>query len=61
MTCHKMKFLTLICLLLAQSTILAQGLIEPIDIYQEEAEEDLSWEEALPPLIPADGSEIGKL
>lgn len=61
MTCHKMKFLTLILLLLAQSTILAQGLIEPIDIYQEEAEEDLTWEKALPPLLPTNGSEIGQL
>jgi hypothetical protein len=60
-TCQKMKFLTLILLLLAQSTTLAQGLTEPIEIYQEGAEEDLSWEEALPPLLPANGSEIGKL
>lgn len=57
MTCHKKKFLTLILLLLAQSTTLAQGLIEPIEIYQEEAEEDLSWEEAFPPLLPAKDSE----
>lgn len=61
MTCHKMKFLTLILLLLAQSTTPAQGLIEPIEIYQEEAEGDLFFDENLPPLLPVNDSEIGQL
>ena len=53
--------LALIFLVFAQNIISAQGLIEPINIYQEEAEEDSSWEEALPPLLPTNDSEIGKL
>lgn len=44
-------------LLLAHGVTLARGLSEPIDFRQEEAEEDLSWEEALPPLLPAKDAE----
>ena len=60
-TCHKMKLLTIKLLLLAQSIASAQGLIKPIDFYQEEAEEDSSLEE-IPPQLPTNGeSEFGQL
>jgi hypothetical protein len=60
-TCHKMKFLTINLLLLAQSNAFAQGLIKPVDFYQEETEEDSSWEE-IPPQLPSNGeSEFGQL
>ncbi len=52
---------TLIFLVLAQNIASAQGLIQPIEFYQEEAEVDLSWEESLPPLLPTNDSEISQL
>jgi hypothetical protein len=47
-------------LLLTHDISHAQGLVEPIVFYQEEAEEDSSWEVTLPPLLPTNDSEIGQ-
>ena len=45
----------------ANGMTFAQGLIKPIDFYQEEAEEDSSLEE-IPPQLPTNGeSEFGQL
>ena len=45
----------------ANGMTFAQGLIKPIDSYQEEVEEDSSLEE-IPPQLPTNGeSEFGQL
>lgn len=48
-------------LLLAHGSSHGQGLVEPIDFYQEEAEEESPLEETPPQLMPKDESELGQL
>lgn len=48
-------------LLLTHDISHAQGLVEPIDFYQEEAEEESPLEETPPQLMPNDESELGQL
>lgn len=53
--------LAFLYLISATGMTFAQGLIKPIDFYQDEAEEDSSLEE-IPPQLPANGeSEFGQL
>ena len=55
------SFLAFLYLMSADGMTFAQGLIKPIDFYQEEAEEDSSLEE-IPPRLPTNGeSEFGQL
>ena len=55
------SFLAFLYLMSANGMTFAQGLIKPIDFYQEEAEEDSSLEEK-PPQLPTNGeSEFGQL
>ena len=53
--------LAFLYLISANGMTFAQGLIKPIDFYQDEAEEDSSSEE-IPPQLPTNGeSEFGQL
>jgi hypothetical protein len=53
--------LAFLYLISATGMTFAQGLIKPIDFYQDEVEEDSSLEE-IPPQLPANGeSEFGQL
>ena len=53
--------LAFLYLISATGMTFAQGLIKPIDFYQNEAEEDSSLEE-IPPQLPANGeTEFGQL
>lgn len=55
------SFLAFLYLMSADGMTFAQGLIKPIDSYQEEVEEDSSLEE-IPPQLPTNGeSEFGQL
>lgn len=55
------SFLAFLYLMSADGMTFAQGLIKPIDFYQEEVEEDSSLEE-IPPQLPTNGeSEFGQL
>ena len=55
------SFLAFLYLMSANGMTFAQGLIKPIDFYQEEAEEDSSLEEIPPQLPTNDESEFGQL
>ena len=55
------SFLAFLYLMSANGMTLAQGLIKPIDFYQEEVEEDSSLEEIPPQLPTNDESEFGQL
>jgi len=53
--------LAFLYLISANGMTFTQGLIKPIDFYQDEAEEDSSSEE-IPPQLPTNGeSEFGQL
>ena len=53
--------LAFLYLMSADGMTFAQGLIKPIDFYQEDTEEDSSLEE-IPPQLPTNGeSEFGQL
>jgi len=55
------SILAFLYLISANGMTFAQGLIKPIDFYQDEAEEDSSLEE-IPPQLPTYGeSEFGQL
>ena len=55
------SFLAFLYLMSANGMTFAQGLIKPLDFYQEETEEDSSLEE-IPPQLPTNGeSEFGQL
>lgn len=57
-----MRFFIRFCLLiLFCGTAFSQGLVEPIDFYEDTIEEDSSWEETMPALMPEISSEIGHL
>ena len=45
----------------ANGMTFAQGLIKPIDFYQEETEKDAVWEETQPQLPANSESELGQL
>ena len=55
------SFLAFLYLMSANGMTFAQGLIKPIDFYQEEVEEDSSLEEIPPQLPTNDESEFGQL
>ena len=54
-------FIRLYLLTLLLGEAFAQGLVEPIDFFEDTIEEDSPWEETMPALMPERGSEIGHL
>jgi len=55
------SFIRLYLLALFCGEAFSQGLVEPIDFFEDTIEEDSPWEETMPALMPESGSEIGHL